>query len=100
MFPGNSKFHQHQVSEESDTNFFIDADLAILGASEDVYREYSKRIRREYNFYPDVIYMPGRKKVLKRFLDMSTIFKTTYFQEKYEEKAKMNLKLELEVLAS
>jgi hypothetical protein len=48
----------------------------------------------------DFLYNPGRKKVLKHFLDMKTIFKTAYFQEKYERQARINLASEMETLRS
>jgi predicted metal-dependent HD superfamily phosphohydrolase len=86
----------HQLSTNSDTNYFTDADLSILGASEDVYRNYYQNVRKEYSIYPDMIYKPGRKKVLQHFLTMDSIFKTPYFYEKFETQARKNLQMELD----
>jgi predicted metal-dependent HD superfamily phosphohydrolase len=83
---------------DPETNLFTDADLSILGSEPDAYRQYAKQIRREYSIYPDLVYNPGRKKVLMHFLGMSTIFKTKAFSEKYEQAAKTNLQAELNAL--
>ncbi|HEY9046163.1 MAG TPA: hypothetical protein VIN08_09715 [Ohtaekwangia sp.] len=89
----------HTVSQDSDTNFFTDADLSILGADWEVYHEYTKNIRKEYSFYPDLLYKPGRKKVLEHFLSMSRIFKTEQFFSRFEENARKNLLQELQVFS-
>ena len=88
----------HVVSANNDTNLFTDADLSILGASSDVYIQYTEQIRKEYRFYPDLVYKPGRKKVLQHFLGMNRIFNTDYFFGKYEEQARRNMAAELQRL--
>lgn len=88
----------HQKSKDEDTNFLLDADLSVLGKSNEVYLEYIKQIRKEYSIYPDFLYKPGRKKVLEHFLELESIFKTEYFQDKYENQAKKNIKFELSTL--
>lgn len=85
----------HTVSDDPDTNLFTDADLCILGADSNTYMDYAAKIRKEYSLYPDLVYKPGRKKVLQRFLAMERIFKTDHFYAKYEDQAKKNLKQEL-----
>jgi predicted metal-dependent HD superfamily phosphohydrolase len=57
-------------------------------------------IRKEYNFYPDFMYKPGRQKVLQHFIQMPRIYKTDYFHDRYEEKARDNLHVELKELSS
>jgi len=88
----------HAVSDKPDTNYLTDADLAILGSDPESYSEYSRKVRKEYKYFPDLVYNPGRKKVLMRFLEMSNIFKTTYFQNKYEVQARLNMASELKSL--
>ena len=88
----------HSVSGDNDTNLFTDADLSILGQDWPVYSQYFKQVRKEYSIYPDVLYKPERKKVLNHFLGMSRIFKTDWFCNKYEERARLNLKQELKEL--
>lgn len=91
-----TKGHSHSV--DSDTNFFTDADLSVLGAAEVVYDEYARNVRKEYSIYPDLIYKPGRRKVLQHFLAMPKIFKTDIFFDRYEAAARGNLQREMEML--
>ncbi len=81
-----------------ETNLFTDADLSVLGADPGTYRTYTKQIRQEYSIYPDLIYNPGRKKVLTHFLEMNSIYKTNDFSSKYESSARLNLETELNSL--
>ena len=87
---------KHEEKSDFDTNFFIDADLSILGQDTETYKIYFQNVRQEYSIYSDLIYNPGRKKVLNHFLDMDRIFKTDYFYAKFENQAKLNLQYELE----
>jgi len=89
----------HSFSNDSDTNYFTDADLSILGSDDDDYVRYAQLIRKEYKYFPDLLYKPGRKKVLMRFLEMTNIFKTKHFQNKYERQARLNLTNELRSLS-
>ncbi|MEJ5106459.1 HD domain-containing protein [Chryseobacterium sp. MYb328] len=88
----------HQTSMNEDTNYLLDADLSILGKDFESYLAYTKMIRKEYSIYPDLLYKPGRKKVLKHFLELDTIFKTDYFKDKYEMQAKKNIAAEIDLL--
>lgn len=88
----------HTPSADGDTNLFTDADLSILGADTDTYRNYTRQIRAEYAVYPDFMYLPGRKKVVQHFLQMEHIFKTDYFRNGLETQARQNLRWELETL--
>ena len=84
----------HLLSGDNDTNIFTDADLSILGSGWNEYLVYSKQIREEYSIYTDLVYYAGRRKVLQHFLDMERIFKTNYFFERLEAKARQNLQME------
>ncbi|SFD88568.1 Predicted metal-dependent phosphohydrolase, HD superfamily [Chitinophaga sp. CF118] len=88
----------HQSSNDPDTNLFTDADLSILGHSWSLYEHYYMQIRQEYSIYPDLVYNPGRKKVLHHFLQMERIYKTMPFYDKYELQARENLKRELDCM--
>ena len=88
----------HAVSADHDTNLFTDADLSVLGERWNEYKNYADKIRKEYAIYPDLVYNPGRKKVLKHFMDMERIFKTDLFFVKLEDNAKRNLQKESEIL--
>ena len=86
----------HQLSDLSDTNWLLDIDLSILGADWDSYANYARQVRREYAIYPDLIYNPGRKKVLAKFLDREFIFKTPEFRSRFEAQARNNIQQEIE----
>lgn len=89
---------KHLSHTDTDTNYFTDADLSILGQDLEHYSAYSKNVRKEYSVYPDLIYNSGRKKVLKHFLEMERIYKTDHFFHKFEQRAKQNLQFELDQL--
>ncbi|HLK29328.1 MAG TPA: hypothetical protein VKT28_12175 [Puia sp.] len=91
-----TKSHVHSIN--GDTNYFTDADLSILGQTWEVYIAYCKNVRKEYSIYPDFVYNPGRKKVLHHFLTMDRIFKTEFFNSKFEIQARKNLQKEIEML--
>ena len=88
----------HQFSNNSDVNYFTDADLSILGAPLSSYLDYAAAIRKEYKMYPGFLYKPGRIKVLNYFLSLDRIFKTDHFHTLYEEQARRNLLYEIELL--
>lgn len=88
----------HLLNQNSDTNYFTDADLSVLGQDWNSYQDYFKNVRKEYSIYPDLLYNPGRRKVLNHFLAMEKIYKTDYFSQKFESNAKLNLQKELEFL--
>ena len=90
---------EHKISNDYDTNILLDLDLSILGKSSKEYKTYSENIRKEYQIYPDFMYRKGRKKVLKKILELNSIYKTDYFKQLYENQAKENLKLELKELS-
>ncbi len=89
---------RHQETSDNDTNFFLDFDLAILGASSEIYNDYKKKIRNEYSIYPEIVYREGRKKVVQDFLAMNRIFKTDALYRKFESQARINLEGELKEL--
>jgi len=84
---------------ESDLNYFLDFDLQKLGSDWPEYEEYTKQIRLEYRIYPDLIYMPGRKKVLEHFLNLERIYKSPEFFNLYEKQARINLLKEFESIS-
>ena len=90
---------EHLLSSDNDTNYFTDADLSVLGQAWAVYSAYYQNVRKEYAIYPDFLYNPGRKKVLKHFLAMERIFKTDYFYSEFEQQARENLEKEFNLLA-
>jgi predicted metal-dependent HD superfamily phosphohydrolase len=89
----------HQISDNTDTNLLTDADLSVLGQDWPIYQQYYQQVRKEYSIYPDFVYKPGRKKVLRHFLEMEHIFKTEAFAQRLETQARHNMKQELSELS-
>jgi len=79
-----------------DLQLFLDFDMSILGAEWDTYERYTQQVRREYRIYPNKLYYPGRWQFLRHCLQAEFIFQTAIFRELYEEKAKRNIKREVE----
>jgi len=93
----STKSHEN-LYNSNDLNYLLDFDLEILAAPWPDYEKYTHQIRKEYIFYPDIFYIPGRKKVLEHFLNLPNIYKTSDFSNNYELRARQNLKNELELL--
>lgn len=90
--------HTIHELENFDSQAFLDLDLSILGSSWQNYSEYAEGIQKEWKNVPTFMYKIGRKKVLQKFLDQENIYRSAYFQDLYEEQAKINLKKELNSL--
>jgi predicted metal-dependent HD superfamily phosphohydrolase len=89
---------KHLAGQGKETDLFLDADLAILGFPANYYEIYTKAIRKEFSMVPDLLYRPGRKKVLRHFLQMDSIFKTESFRDRFERQARINIENELKTL--
>jgi predicted metal-dependent HD superfamily phosphohydrolase len=83
-----------------DMKAFLDLDTSILGAPEEIYREYSQSIRKEYSWVPDVLYREGRTKVLNDFLRRDRIYHTEEIRAKYETQARHNIAEEIRALSN
>ncbi len=68
------KTKSHDAGDDADAQVLLDADLAILGASEPVYQSYAQQIRQEYAWVPEADYRQGRRRVLENFLNKPRIF--------------------------
>ena len=90
---------KHQSSKNKDVNYFTDADHSILGTPWQTYQSYFKNVRKEYKYYPDVLYNKGRIKVLQHFIQMPRIYKSDYFYSKLESQAKNNIQKEISILS-
>ncbi|CCW68611.1 unnamed protein product [Phytomonas sp. Hart1] len=74
----------------------LDLDLTVFGLSWRNYVYYVKCIRKEYQIYPDEVFMDARYDFIQHVLDQPRFFKTRYFYDKYERIAHENLKRERE----
>jgi predicted metal-dependent HD superfamily phosphohydrolase len=90
------KTKTHDAGDDADAQVLLDADLAILGASEADYRAYAESIRREYAWVPEPDYRKGRQQVLQTFLTRPRIY---HFLSHLEQPARHNLADEIGRLA-
>jgi predicted metal-dependent HD superfamily phosphohydrolase len=81
-----------------DAKLFLDTDLSILGASEEVYREYSKAIRNEYSWVPNFMYRRSRKKILKGFGERDPLYFSEEMNKRFEKQARINIEEEIRSL--
>lgn len=91
--------HEVPSPHGADLPLFLDMDLAILGAKNSVYREYSELIRAEYAWATIERYRLGRGKFLQGFLARSSLFFTPAMAADLEHQARINLESELRELS-
>jgi predicted metal-dependent HD superfamily phosphohydrolase len=83
---------------QGDARWVVDIDLAILGQSEAVYRQFERDVRREYRFVPWARYVAGRSAVLRSFLVREHLYETGHFAQRFEHQARKNLAMALKTL--
>ncbi|HEX8330311.1 MAG TPA: hypothetical protein VF629_22460 [Hymenobacter sp.] len=86
---------QPQPPDDADLLYFLDADLSILGAAEEVYWNYARQVRQEYRLVPDLLYRPGRRKVLAKMLAAPVLYHTPALRAELDATARQNLRAEL-----
>jgi len=74
-----------------DAAVVADVDVAILGASYEVFDSYEAAIRAEYAPVPDAIFREERARMLRAFLARPAIFTTPPLHEALEIRARENL---------
>ncbi len=82
----------HDDGGDADAQVLLDADLAILGASESAYRIYCQQIRQEYAWVSEAQYRAGRRRVLESFLRRPRIY---HFLRHLEAAARRNISAEI-----
>jgi len=91
--------HKPLIPEDTDHQYFLDFDLAILSSDKETYSIYSDAIRDEYkSLFSFLVYNGGRKKVLQSFLDRKDLYYSDYFKSNFETAARQNLAWEISVL--
>lgn len=85
---------------DDDERVLLDADLAILGSSEERFAEYERDVRAEYAFVPDAAFRAGRANVLRRLLARKPLFSTAHMRDRREAVARANLTRSLSRLES
>jgi len=78
-----------------------DIDLSILGAlDQQKYISYAKQIRLEYAWVPEDEYCQARARVLNNFLKREELYQTPYGKEQWSQQARINIKMERDLLLS
>jgi len=90
------KTQTHDAKGDTDAQILIDADLAILGATETEYCAYAQKIRQEYAWVPQDRFNEGRRRILERLLARPRIYQ--WFSH-LEEPARRNMAAEITRLA-
>ena len=90
--------HMADGPTRGDLAFFLDFDLAILGASHAQYSLYAERIRLEYHHVPWRDFKKSRSAVLTRFTEARQLFFSDSFRATHEAAARTNIACELEYL--
>ncbi|WP_315923400.1 hypothetical protein [Mesorhizobium sp. SP-1A] len=74
-----------------DAALFLDMDLSVLGAPQEVFDAYEQAIRREYAWVPEEAWRSGRTAVLQAFIQRPHIFHTEEFRNRFEKQARLNI---------
>lgn len=82
-----------------DGDYFLDADIAVLGAPAKVYNRYVADVRQEYSWAPDPAWRAGRSTFLQAALTRPRLFRTDAFETSYGQQARLNMDRELESLS-
>jgi predicted metal-dependent HD superfamily phosphohydrolase len=90
--------HDGVEPDSTDIRIVSDIDLGILGQPEPVFDRYEDQIRLEHDWVPEEAYRLGRTRVLQGFLDRPTIYRMPRFRERFEERARANLRRSIEKL--
>jgi predicted metal-dependent HD superfamily phosphohydrolase len=80
---------------DTDLCLLLDLDLSVLAAAPAIYDAYAAAIRREYAHVPGLLYRPGRRKVLQRFLDTAPLYLTPQLADRWDAAARQNLAREI-----
>jgi predicted metal-dependent HD superfamily phosphohydrolase len=84
--------------QDGDGMLLLDIDLAILGAEPARFDEYERQVRQEYRWVAWPAFCMGRTKILRNFLQRPTIYRTGFFQTRFEAQARTNLAASLDNL--
>lgn len=86
------------VYMDPDAHLICDLDLAVLGSVKEAYDVYEQRVRKEYAWVPEEMWVRERARILRNFLLSDRIYQTDFWYERLEEKARDNLARALEDL--
>ncbi|HEX5006315.1 MAG TPA: hypothetical protein VFV70_04335 [Hyphomonadaceae bacterium] len=78
-----------------DGDYFLDADIAILGAPPQVYDRYAADVRHEYAWALDPAWRAGRSAFLRAAVARPRLYRTDAFETAYAQQARINMHTEL-----
>lgn len=84
------------VDQKNDLGYFLDIDLAGFGDHWDHFVRANQKIRKEYPAVSDDDFIEGSSKVLTNFYERDRIYVTDFFHEKYDTRARANLRRTLD----
>ena len=87
-------------ADDRDGHVLSDADLAVLGGTQDEYVAYASAIRLEHAHVPDTTFARGRSEALQQLIDRPRIYRTPAGRERWEDRARRNIARELAFLAA
>jgi predicted metal-dependent HD superfamily phosphohydrolase len=90
--------HNSEVTE-SDAQLMVDVDLSILGKDTDTFWRYDENIRKEYAWVPERLFREKRTEILRGYLARKSIYYLETYRERFEERARANLKQAIEKLS-
>ena len=76
---------------DPDLAHFLDADMAILGASPDRFDDYERAIANEYAAIPAAAFRAGRGRFLTRLLALPRLYQTSFFGSRLDSTARANV---------
>jgi predicted metal-dependent HD superfamily phosphohydrolase len=82
-----------------DAQLLVDTDLSILGTESARFVEYEHQVRQEYAWVSENVFQERRAYVLRGFLERPYIFSTDLFRERYERRARENIRRSLDALS-
>ena len=91
--------HRHQTFSPAEA-LTVSVDLAILGESSELFAAYDRNVRREYAWVDMPSYRRGRAAVLQAFVRRPAIYPLPWFEQRYGNRARLNLRRTLRRLAT
>ncbi|MCA9529169.1 MAG: hypothetical protein KC543_03405 [Myxococcales bacterium] len=78
-------------ADDGDEALVNDIDLAVLGSSPHGFARYEAAIREEYAHVDPALFRAGRERVLRSFVEATSIYRTSFFSRRLEAQARTNL---------